>query len=471
MAPTIESVLDYLERTEEASLERLFEWLRIPSVSAQSDHADDCTKAATWFRDRLTALGFTARVHPTDGRPAVIASYPAPDPDAPTLLYYGHYDVQPAAVGDGWTSEPFEPIFADGDKGRRIVARGATDDKGQVMIWLAAFEAWIETHGTLPVGIFVVLEGEEEVGSANFEACLHAVKDEVKADVAVISDGNMWDIDTPLITTRLRGRVNVEVAVKTATSDLHSGLFGGVVPNALNLLTGVLAELADEDGRVQLAGFYDDIVDPPADMLAQWEALALDETALLASVGLSEPAGEAGRTPLERLWSRPTFDINGIWGGYIAEGSKTVIPNEAHAKLSFRLVPGQDPEAVRASIEAFFADRLPPDVQFSMQTFAASAAIEIPTDTPWMGAAEAALSAEYGRPAVLGGCGGSLPVVETIGTVLGLDVLLFSFGLDDDRPHGPDEKFELACFRHGARAHARILAEAAAFAASRKVSA
>ena len=455
---TLDQVLDTLAAGEDAALSRLFDVLRIPSISTIDAYASECQRAAEWFRDEFTALGFTADVRQTTGRPIMVAHSTEAGPDAPHILYYGHYDVQPADPEELWTSPAFEPVLADGPVGKRIVARGAADDKGQVMIWLEAFRAWRSIAGKLPIRISAILEGEEETGSPSLNPFLEAYAPELRADVAVISDGNMWNIDTPSITTRLRGTVYTEITLRTARLDLHSGLFGGVARNALNALTEVLGKLHDPQGRVRLPGFYDDVPELPPALAAQWQSLNFDEAALLASFGLKTPAGEVDRPALERLWSRPTADIHGIWGGYMGEGRKTVIPAEAHAKISFRAVPGQDPDRMVACFRRFLDENCPADAAIELRVLGAEPGIEIPTDSRWMRAVQQALADEYGKPAVLGGCGGSLPMVGSLKRILGMDTLLFSFGLDDDQVHSPNEKFELRCFRQGARAHARLLA-------------
>ena len=453
-----EQVLARIDASNDAETSRLAAWLRIPSVSAQPVHAADCRRAAEFATAELTAMGFTVALHETPGHPIVLAHHAGPATEnAPHLLYYGHYDVQPAEPMELWTSPPFEPAIVAGPRGPRIVARGAVDDKGQVAMWLGALRAWHGETGTLPVRVTVLIEGEEEVSSPNLDAFLVAHKAELAADIAVISDTGMWDIDTPAITTSLRGIVYMQVTLKAAARDLHSGMFGGSALNPLNALSAALGQLHNAQGRVQLPGFYDGVAEIPASQSAAWAALAFDEAKYLGDIGLRIPAGEACRTALERLWSRPTADINGLWGGYMGPGSKTVIPAEAHAKVSFRLVPGQNPDAVIAGFKAFMAARVPADAQLEYQLFGHSAGLRIPTDSPFARAAEAALADEYGRAPVHIGCGGSIPVVESFHRVLGLDSLLLGFGLDDDQVHGPNEKFELRCFRQGMRSHARLL--------------
>ena len=450
-------VLVEIEATLDQARERWFELLRIPSVSAQPAHAADCRQAAAWVQGQLAGMGFTAAMHDTPGQPVVLGHHAGPGPGAPHVLFYGHYDVQPAEPLELWTAPPFDPRLTDGPHGKRVVARGAVDDKGQVMTWLEALRAWHAVTGSMPVRVTVLVEGEEEVGSPNLEPFLLAHKAALSADVAVISDTNMWDIDTPALTTRLRGMAYVQITLKAANKDLHSGLFGGSALNPINALTRILGDLHDADGRVQLPGFYDGVAETPAALLAEWAALRFDEAAFLGGVGLASPAGERGRTALERLWARPTADINGIWGGYQGPGSKTVIAAEAGAKVSFRLVPGQDPAAVVAAFRAFVEARRPPDARIEIEEFAMAPGVAIASDSPFVEAARAALAAEYGRPSVLMGTGGSIPVVESMKRLLGIDSLLLGFGLDDDQVHSPNEKFEWRCFHRGIRAHARLL--------------
>jgi acetylornithine deacetylase/succinyl-diaminopimelate desuccinylase-like protein len=453
----IQTILDHLDAGLPAARDRLFALLRIASVSAQPAHAADCQDAAGFLKADLESLGFSAEIHQTAGQPILLASHRGPSSGGPHLLFYGHYDVQPADPLNLWTSPPFEPVLVDGPHGPRITARGAVDDKGQVMMWIEAFRAWHVVHGAMPACITVLIEGEEEVGSPNLEAFLIAHKAALQADIAVISDTGMWDIDTPAITTRLRGLVYLQINLHAARRDLHSGLFGGSALNPLNLLTKILGDLHDADGRVTIPGFYDGILPLAPEQAAQWEAMAFDEKASLADIGLSVPVGEKGLPALQRTWARPTADINGIWGGYMGEGSKTVIPADAHAKLSFRLVPDQDPAAVFAAFEAFVAARLPADARVEIINLGASPGIEVPAENRFIHAARAALSEEYGRDALLIGSGGSIPVVESLHRLLGVESLLMGFGLADDQVHSPNEKFELRCFHQGMRAHARLL--------------
>jgi acetylornithine deacetylase/succinyl-diaminopimelate desuccinylase-like protein len=450
-----------LARADQAlpdSQARLLDWLRIPSISAQPAHAADVVRAAGWARDRLTEIGFRAETRPTAGHPCVVAHHPGPGGNAPHLLYYGHVDVQPADPLELWTTPPFEPVVVDGPHGKRIRARGAVDDKGQSLMWMEALRHWHDLAGGPPVAVTVLLEGEEEITSPNLDPFLDRHKAELKADVAVISDTGLWDIDTPALTTRLRGILSVQLDLTAGRRDLHSGLFGGSARNPLNLMARILGELQDKDGRVQVPGFYDGVAELPPAIAAQWAALSFDEAAFLAEPGLSVPAGESGRPALERLWARPTCDVHGIWGGYSGPGTKTVIAREAHAKVSFRLVPGQDPQRLLDGLKAFIAARLPADCRMEVTLLGATPGLETPEDSRFVAAAKQVLTAEYGRAPALMGCGGSIPVVESLKRILGLDSLLMGFGLNDDQVHSPNEKFELRCFRQGIRSHVRLLA-------------
>ncbi|HEY2133500.1 MAG TPA: dipeptidase [Acetobacteraceae bacterium] len=452
-----DKVLARIEADFPDSQRRWLDWLRIPSISAQPAHAGDCRKAAEFAAADLRTLGFDVQIRETAGHPVVVGHHPGPGGNVPHLLYYGHYDVQPADPKELWHSPPFEPTLTEGPNGKRVTARGAVDDKGQVSMWLSAFRAWHAETGTLPCRITVLIEGEEETGSVNFKPFVAANRDELKAHVAVISDTGMWDIDTPALSTSLRGMVYMQVDLKAANRDLHSGMYGGSALNPINALTHALGQLKDETGRIQLPGYYDGVHDISMRQSNQWASLGFDEGKFLGGIGLSVPSGEAGHSGLERLWARPTADINGIWGGYSGPGSKTVIAAEAGAKVSFRLVPGQDPQKVIAGFKAFMQARVPADAKLEFTVFGAGPGIEIPTDSRFVQAASAALAEEYGKPAVMIGCGGSIPVVETLQRELGLDSLLMGFGLEDDQVHSPNEKFDLRCFQKGTRSHARLL--------------
>jgi acetylornithine deacetylase/succinyl-diaminopimelate desuccinylase-like protein len=463
MPRSLDPVLAHLSRSYGVSIERWKELLRIPSIGADPAHDGDTRRAASWMVDSLASIGFEASLRETSGQPMVVAHHPGPgDRAGPHVLYYGHYDVQPADPLGLWHSPPFEPTIVEAEHGPRMVARGAVDDKGQVMTWLEAMRAWREVHGTLPIKVTVFLEGEEESGSPSLEPFMRDHKGELAADVCVVSDTNMWDIDTPALATMLRGLLYTEIALWGPSHDLHSGLYGGAVPNPLNILTRMLGQLHDAKGRVQLPGFYDDVVELSEQEARQHAALPFDEAGFLGSAGISVPTGEAGRSTLERIWTRPTCDINGIWGGYTGPGSKTVIPAEARAKVSFRLVPDQDPARIFEGLRDFVAARTPADCRTEIISHGGSAALRIPTDSRFVQAASRALARAFDRPPVLIGMGGSIPAVEAIRRLLGMDSLLVGFGLADDRVHSPNEKFELRCFERGILTHAALLAEFAA---------
>ena len=457
----VEPVLAEVERSFERSVERLMELLRIPSVGTDPAFDADTRRAAHWLADRLQAIGLEARVCPTGGQPMVVAHDRSAPAAAPHFLYYGHYDVQPPDPLELWTSPPFEPARVEGPYGPRLVARGAVDDKGQLMTWLEAMVAWKAVHGRLPVRVSVLIEGEEESSSKSLEPFLESHRDELTADLCVISDTGMLAVDRPAITTMLRGIAYFELRIDGPTHDLHSGMFGGAVVNPIHVLSELVAALRDRDGRVTLPGFYDRVLEPSPEQKAAWAAIPFDERAFLAAAGLDRSTGETGRSLLERLWSRPTLDVNGIWGGYTGEGSKTVIPARAQAKLSFRLVPDQDPREVAGQLRRWLAEHVPPGCRFELVEMGLGAPIRVPTDSPYLAAARRALARVFGREPALIGCGGSIPVTASIRRILGMDSLLLGFGLDDDRVHSPNEKFELACYRKGILSHAAFLAEAA----------
>ena len=345
--------------------ERLFALLRIKSISADPAFAGDCKAAADHLAKDFASLGFEAEVRPTAGHPAIVAKSNGKATAArPHVLFYGHYDVQPVDPLNLWHRPPFEPVVTDHADGRKIiVARGAEDDKGQLMTFVEACRAWKSVTGSLPLDVTMLIEGEEEVGSKNFVPFLEANKDELKADYALVCDTGMWDPNTPAITTSLRGLVYEEVKIKAASRDLHSGVFGGGARNPIRVLTHILGGLFDENGHITIPGFYDGVKDLPPEVLAQWKKLNLTPETFLKPIGLSIPAGEKDRLLIEQVSSRPTCDINGIVGGYIGEGSKTVIPAEASAKISFRLVEGQDPAKIRKAFRDYVTARHPRRLQ------------------------------------------------------------------------------------------------------------
>lgn len=458
MSSPLEPVLKRLDADFEPAVERLSALLKIPSVSTDPAFKGDVARAAQWLADDLASMGFQTNVHPTDHQPMVTAHHPGPPgSDVPHILYYGHYDVQPPDPVELWDSPPFEPTITEGPHGRRVVCRGAVDDKGQLMTFVEAFRAWLAVHGGLPVEVTVLLEGEEECGSPSLDPFLKAHREMLGADVCVITDTGMWDIDTPAITYMLRGLVYIDVTLRGPSHDLHSGMYGGSVVNPANALARVLGGLKDERGVVQIPHFYDDVREPGDRELAQWSQLGFDEAGFLAHAGLRTPVGEAGRTTLQRIWSRPTCDVNGLWSGYTGDGAKTIIPASASAKVSCRLVPDQDPVRVHENLLAYFKARTPPDCTWAFKSHGTNPAVRVPTESPYLEATVGALHDAFGRQPVLIGSGGSIPVVGSIQRVLGFDSLLVGFGLDDDRVHSPNEKFELRCFQMGMKSHAAML--------------
>jgi acetylornithine deacetylase/succinyl-diaminopimelate desuccinylase-like protein len=452
----IEAVLNQIDANRDAALKRLFALLAIPSISTDPAYAESCGHAADWLCAQLTELGFEASVRPTAGRSMVVGHARAGRRDAPHVLFYGHYDVQPADPRALWETDPFEPRIVAAPEGERIVARGASDDKGQVMTFVEACRAFVETGG-MPCDVTFLFEGEEETGSPSLPAFLAANGPELSADIALVCDTNMWNRQTPAITAMLRGLLLEEIVIHAADRDLHSGMFGGPAINPIRVLAKIVADLHEASGRVALPGFYDGVDDPPEEIVEQWRALNFDESAFLSAVGLSHPAGEADRSVLEQIWARPTCDVNGIVGGYTGAGSKTVLPAQASAKISFRLVSRQDPDRIRDAFRAFVRARLHPDCRVEFLSHGGSPALTLPFASEALTRARRALHQEWGREAALVGSGGSIPIVGAFKRDLRMDALMIGFALEDDRIHSPNEKYELSSFRKGARSWARVL--------------
>jgi acetylornithine deacetylase/succinyl-diaminopimelate desuccinylase-like protein len=453
------AVLDHIDTHLQESLDRLFALLRIPSISADPTFKADVDRAADWLVAQLEDIGFSASKRPTPGHPMVVAHYDKAGADKPHVLFYGHYDVQPVDPLELWTTPPFEPrLEKQPDGTTRILGRGADDDKGQMMTFVEACRAYIAATGALPVNVTILSEGEEESGSPSLVGFLEANKAELSRHLALICDTDMWDRTTPAITTMLRGLVGEEVIISCADRDLHSGMFGGAALNPLHVLTKVLAGLHDDDGRVTLPGFYDGVVDIPPALAANWQGLGFDGDAFLGAVGLTAPAGEVGRTVLEKIWARPTCEVNGVSGGYAGDGFKTVLPAKAIAKVSFRLVGQQDPDKIRAAFRQYVRASLPAAARVAFHEHGGSPAVALPFDSRELAAAAGALTEEWGKPAAITGSGGSIPVAGYFRHILGMDTLMIGFGLADDRIHSPNEKYELTSFHKGMRSWARILA-------------
>lgn len=471
--------LNYLASNEQAAVDRLIDWLRIPSISTDPAFKGQCRRAAQWAMDQLTELGFSVSLRETGeidehgqgaGHPIVLATIDASSDGAkaPHVLFYGHYDVQPCDPMNLWESPPFEPVRRGpkpGEEGgERIVARGAVDDKGQVMTFLEACRAWKATtgHPTGGVRYTVLLEGEEESGSVNLPAFVRANKKQLaECDVCLISDTGMLGRGKPAITYGVRGLAYTEVTLHASNQDLHSGLWGGRCPNPITELSRVLAQLHDKKRRITIPGFYDAVVPLTKQERANWKALKFNSKAALKKIGLGPAAdiGEAGFTAMEREWGRPTAEINGIWGGYTGAGAKTVIPAKASAKVSFRLVANQDPKKITKLFFAWCKKNTPPGCRWELNDHHGGFGVTTPIDSPAMQAASRALKGASRKSPALIKSGGSIPVAGMLKDELGIDTIFMGFGLDDDRVHSPNEKFELDCFRLGCRSHALFVHE------------
>jgi acetylornithine deacetylase/succinyl-diaminopimelate desuccinylase-like protein len=458
----LDSVLSKADDNLNSSLEKMFALCRIKSISTDPAYKEECRKAATWLSDYLKTLGFEASVRDTPGHPMVVAHHEGATADAPHVLFYGHYDVQPVDPINLWESDPFEPAVKDVSGTKIITGRGTSDDKGQLLTFVEACRAYKETHGALPVRVSILFEGEEESGSPSLKPFLEANKAELKADYALVCDTSMWDAETPSISAGLRGLVGEEIKVKAANRDLHSGYFGGAAANPIHILVNILDGLHDETGRVMLEGFYEGVEETPENVKASWKTLGMTDEKFLGEIGLSVPAGERGRGVLELTWARPTAEVNGITGGYTGDGFKTVIAAEASAKISFRLVGKQDPEKIRAAFRAYVQSRLPADCSVEFSKHGGSPAIQLPYDSPMLTKARIALSEEWPKPAVSIGMGGSIPIVGDFQRMLGMESLLAGFALPDDRIHSPNEKYNLNSFHKGIRSWIRIMSALAA---------
>ena len=437
------------------ALDELFAFLRIPSVSAKSEHKDDCVAAAQFVADALTRIGFRAELVPTPGHPIVLGEWRNAGPDAPTLLVYGHYDVQPPEPLELWTSPAFEPKVRDG----RIYARGSVDDKGQLYLHIKALEAHLAVRGGLPVNVIVLAEGEEEVGSVNLENFLEREKARLACDAVVISDSTMFAPGIPSILSSLRGLAYVQIDVRGASGDLHSGMYGGAVVNPAMALARILATMHDADGRVAIPGFYDAVRPFPDAVRAGMRALPFSDDGLMHEVGVTALGGEAGYTTLEKLWTRPTCEVNGLLSGYTGEGAKTVLPAVSMAKVSFRLVPDQDPATIERLVTEHVARVAPPGVNVTVTALHGGRPWRADLKGPIIEAGKRALAAAFGREPVITGEGGSIPVVGDFERILGAPVLLMGFGLPGENAHAPDEWISVENYQLGIRAAATLIEE------------
>lgn len=446
----LDATLARIDTTLPAALDRLLTFLRIPSISTDPAYAADCQRAADWISADLESIGFDASVRETSGHPMVVAHHPGPGPH---LLFYGHYDVQPVDPIELWDHAPFEPKVDDG----KIKGRGASDDKGQLMTFIEAMRSIKSETGTLPCQITILLEGEEESGSPSLVPFLEAHKDELACDIAMICDTGLFGQDRPAITTMLRGLLGEEITIQGPRIDLHSGMYGGIAMNPARVLSRILAGLHDAQGRVQVPGFYDGIPEISDEVRRQWEGLGFSDAEFLGAVGLKHPAGEAERTGLEQIWSRPTAEINGMSAGYTGDGFKTVLPAQASAKISFRLVAGQDPSRLRENFRAWVTAQIPEDCSVTFTSHGAGPASAMDLSHPAFEATRQALSDEWGKEAAFVGAGGSIPIAGYFQSILGMESVLAGFARDDDAIHSPNEKYDVECFHKGIRSWARIL--------------
>ena len=450
-------VLDALDKNLDESLDRLFDLVRIKSISTDPAFKDECRKAAEWLVEDLKGIGFEASLRETPGHPMVVAHHEGPA-GSPHVLFYGHYDVQPVDPLELWHDDPFAPAIKTGETGSKIITgRGTADDKGQLMTFVEACRAYKQVHGALPCRVSILFEGEEESGSPSLKPFLDANADELKADFAMVCDTGMWDAETPAICVGLRGLVGQEVTIHAANRDLHSGEFGGAAANPIRILARVLADIHDENGRITIPGFYDGVEETPSQILKSWEGLGETAETFLGPIGLSLPAGEKGRSVLEMVWARPTAEFNGISGGYEGKGFKTVIAAQASAKVSFRLVHKQDPKKIEAAFQEFVRARIPADCSAEFHPHGGSPAIQLSYDSPFLIKAKAALTDEWNKDALTLAMGGSIPIVGDFQKFLGMESLMIGFGLSDDRIHSPNEKYELSSFHKGQRSWARVL--------------
>ncbi|MAC76863.1 MAG: hypothetical protein CML66_02225 [Rhodobacteraceae bacterium] len=456
---SLDAVLSRIDTDLDAALGRLTALLRIPSISTDPAFKADCDAAADWLVADLQSLGVTAEKRPTPGHPMVVGHVEGPKgADVPHLLFYGHYDVQPVDPLTLWDRDPFDPEIQDTARGKVIRGRGSADDKGQLMTFVEACRAWKAVNGELPCSITFFFEGEEESGSPSLVPFMKDNAEELKADLALICDTGLFDSRVPAITTMLRGLLGEELTITAASRDLHSGMYGGPAINPIRVLSKIIAALHDETGRITVPNFYDGVPEISNALKAQWADLGFDAHAFLGDVTLSEPAGETAYSALEQIWSRPTCEVNGIIGGYTGDGFKTVLPSQASAKISFRLVGDQDPLQIRENFRAMVRGMLPPDCTVDFKDHSASRAGAFDTSDPAFEAARQALSDEWPDTAAFVGCGGSIPIAGHFDKLLGVTPMLIGFGKDDDQIHSPNEKYDVESFHKGARSWARVLA-------------
>ncbi len=455
---SLDATLAQIDTNNPAALERLMELLRIPSISTDPDYASECARAADWLVADLASIGVAAQKRSTPGHPMVVGHVEGPQ-NSPHVLFYGHYDVQPVDPLALWSSPPFEPKIEEQNGEKVLRARGASDDKGQLMTFVEACRAWKEVNGALPCRITFFFEGEEESGSPSLIPFLKENADELQADIALICDTGMVAPGVPSIATQLRGMLKDEFTIIGPNRDLHSGHYGGPGLNPLREMARIISTFHDpETGAVAVKGFYDGVSDISGELRRQWSEAGFDEADYLNSVGYSQAHGEKAYSTLEQQWARPTLEINGMWGGYQGAGTKTVIPSEAHCKLTCRLVGDLDPDHLRRQIRAHVQAQLSPDAQVRWdQSLDGSPASVMDISRPEFEKARGALSDEWDREAVFVGMGGSIPIAGMFKEILGLESMLVGFAAEDDAIHSPNEKYNLSAFHKGTRSWARIL--------------
>ena len=448
----------YVDTEGDRIVETLFEWLRIPSISAQPDHAADVRTSAEFTAQLMRDAGLeNVEIVETPGAPSVYGDHLHAGPDAPTALVYGHHDVQPVDPLDQWTSAPFEPVVVDGE----CRARGAIDDKGQVLYEIEAVRGLLQRNNSLPVNVKFIVEGEEEVGSPNFEDLLWRESARLACDVVVVSDTGMWSRSVPSFTVGMRGLVAFDVAIRTGTIDLHSGAFGGAVPNPAHLIARIVDDLHDDHGRVTLPGFYDDVRELTEAEQASLDALPFDEEKWKRSAGVRRLEGEAGRSVLEQTWTRPTCDVVGITVGYGGDGIKTIVPAEGNVKITFRLVPDQAPAKVTQAFDTWLAERIPDGVDYTIRPEGPGVAPALtPVDDPSVGALRRAIARVWGKEPLFTREGGSGPE-EALGRILEAPVLFLGVGLPGDRFHAPNERMVMDQFWKGLLAAGELWTELA----------
>lgn len=470
MTDPLDRVLAHIERNFDASLDRLCAFLRIPSVGKDPECANACRDAADWLVSVFSEAGFDAQAYPTDGHPLVICADRSAGPDRPTILFYGHYDLQPAGSPALWIRDPFDPWIENQDLGEdgraRIVARGASDDKGNLMTFVEAILAWKASEGALPINVVVMIEGDEEASGGDIEKAMKQHEARLAADLAFICDCGLWGRDRPALVTSLRGLLSEEITVRGPKMDLHSGTYGPAARNPIHVLTDMLAAMRDADGTILIPGFYDGVPELTQDDLDRHESLAFDDQRFLSDVGLSHPATNDGYGVLASTWYRPTLEVNGISGGYSGPGGMTIIPSTATAKISCRLVGDQEPECIRLAIRRFVEDRCPSDCTVHFTEQGAEKGALMPVGGPLISKVSEALEEEWQAPIAHIGEGGSIPVARYFQELFCIDVVVTGFVLEDDLAHSPNERFELRSYRKGIRSIARIIGRVADTAAS-----